>query len=128
MSRNGSIDLDWGDDTHRFRLAIGELRDLQEKCGASPFTVLGRVMSVEPMIDDLREVLRLGLIGGGLAPPQALVLVRRWVDERPLVESILPARAVLAAALYGVEDEPPGKAAGATETPNSSPPTAASAS
>lgn len=124
MSRDGSISFVWGDGRHRFRLALGQLRELQEKCGASPFEVHRRVAGVAAMVDDAREVLRLGLIGSGdVTPPAALVLVERYVDARPLAESLGPAAAVLGAALYGVPDEPPEKPDGAAEEPRSSPPT-----
>jgi hypothetical protein len=115
MSRDASIDLDFGDGEHRFRLAIGELRELQEKTGASPFTVFNRLVGYEPRVDDCREVIRLGLIGGSLPPPEALTFVRRYVEGRPLAEPIPVATAILKAALFGVPDEAPGKSEGETE-------------
>lgn len=101
MSADASITMAWGDGEHRFRLAIGQLRELQDKCGAGPAEILRRVADGTWRVDDLREVLRLGLIGGGKAPLEALALVQRYVDERPLLESVMPARAVLLAALVG---------------------------
>lgn len=124
MSRDGSISFVWGDKRHRFRLALGGLRELQETCGASPFEIHRRLATFTAMADDAREVLRLGLIGGGdVTPPAALKLVESYVDARPLSESLGPAAVVLGAALYGVPDEPPGKPDGAAEAPRSSPPT-----
>lgn len=114
MSRDASINLDFGDGEHCFRLPIGQLRELQEKAAASPFAVLARMVAWMPMVDDAREVLRLGLVGGGLTPPEALTLVRRYADERPLAESVPTATLVLQAALMGVADEPPGKPSGET--------------
>lgn len=123
MSRDATVTIDFADGEHRFRLAIGALRELQEKLAASPFTVFERLRAGRPMVDDAREVLRLGLIGGGLTPADALRLVRTYVEERPLGEAIVPAVAVLAAALFGVADEEPGKSSGATGEPTASPPT-----
>jgi hypothetical protein len=79
-------------------------------------------------VDDVREVLRLGLIGdggglGGMEQAAAAALIRRHVDPFALAENIPAAAAVLGAALYGVDDEPVGKAEGASEEPTPSPPT-----
>lgn len=110
MSATAAITLAWGDGEHTFRLAIGQLRELQEKCNAGPFEIADRLETKRWRIDDLREVLRLGLIGGGKAPAEALTLVRRYVDERPFAENVYPAYSVLLAALVGAPDDPVGKA------------------
>lgn len=110
MSADAKTTFVWGDAEHTFRLAIGQLRELQDKTGAGPFSLLRRLMDGDWRVDDLREVLRLGLIGGGLKPPEALALVQRYVDARPLMENWQPAQAILAAALYGDPGDPVGKA------------------
>lgn len=112
-NRNGAVDLDFGDGPHRFRLAIGELEELQEKTGIGPFLLLNRLIGGDWRLADVREALRLGLIGGGMEPIPALNLVRRYVDERPawLANAAL-ARLVLMAALSGAPEEVPGKGAG----------------
>jgi hypothetical protein len=46
--------------------------------------------------------LRLGLIGAGMIPDRALTLVQRYVDDRPWSENVLPAQAVIIAAMIGV--------------------------
>lgn len=101
--------MEWGDGEHRFRLPIGQLRELQEKCSAGPAEILLRIVSQKWLIDDIRETVRLGLIGGGMPPVTASALVKRYVDERPLFENTRPAQVILMAALAGVEDEPTGK-------------------
>lgn len=110
MSRDGSLTLDWADDTYRFRLGYRELIELQEKCDAGPGWVLQRLISPSAenrgwRVEDLANIIRLGLIGGGLAPGAALKLVRAYVEARPQMESLLPAQAILAAALMGAPDE-----------------------
>lgn len=110
MSRDASISFDFGDGEHKFRLAIGQLRELQEKTGVGPMRLFQRLIDGSWMVDDAREVLRIGLVGGGMRPAEALGLVRRYVDERPLAESQAPAMLVLGAALHGTEqEEQPGK-------------------
>ena len=90
-----------------------------------PYFLLGRVDGGQWFIDDLRETIRIGLIGGGLEPVKALALVKRYVDDRPFAESITHARAILLAAIVGAPDgEKPGKAAAARagrKTPKTSP-------
>lgn len=115
MSRNGSIELDFADGTYTFRLGIGQLRELQEsvnqprvKLGApliGPGTLLQLLQTYDAWPHEVREILRLGLIGGGLKPLEALDLVRRYVEVRPLMETTLHAQAVLTAALAGTPEE-----------------------
>lgn len=131
MSRDASIEFDWADGTHRFRLAIGQLRELQEKTDAGPAWLYARIeagmwlmgwrdVPGKPNSDgDLAETIRLGLIGGGMKPEPARRLVQRYVLDRPLHESIVPAQKILAAAIAGPEDEPLKKEPGAEATTES---------
>jgi hypothetical protein len=130
MSRTAAVTIPWGDGEYTFRLGIGERRDLQEKTGVGLLSLHRRLIDGGWRNEDAREVLRCGLIGGGLAPTAAHELVKVWSDQRPLMESIVPAALVVQAALYGGPDaEPVGKEAAptaATETtaPTSPPSTA----
>ena len=122
MSRTAKIELDFGDGSHVFRLALGELEELQEKCDAGPPLILNRIGGDQWRTADVRETIRLGLIGGGMEPLKALALVQRYVDERPdWMRNAQVAYGVLAAALVGAEDEPLEKPQGETETPPLSP-------
>jgi hypothetical protein len=128
MRRHGAIDLDFGDGTFTFRLGLTEIEELEEKRGASLFTITRRLDPAvrEPWLADVINVIRLGLIGGGMTAVDALVKVRRYVDERPLDESRDVAFAVVLAALARVhsdhvEDDMPGEA----EAPKSSDSTSA---
>jgi len=109
MSGSGAVDIVWADGEHRFRLPIGLLRELQDKTDAGPAQVFERLRLGTWRVDEIRETIRLGLIGGGMAPLDALTLVVRYVDARPLLESVNVAFAILAAALIGVPDDQPGK-------------------
>jgi hypothetical protein len=105
MSRHGDVVFDWADGEHTFRLGIGQLRELQERCNAGPLMLARRLIHGDWRLDDLRETIRLGLIGGGLEPSKALSLVRNYVDERPLMESVEIAGRIINAALVGPGDE-----------------------
>lgn len=111
MSSDGSINFAWATGDHVFRLRIGHLRELQDHCDAGPMQIFDRLASRSWRVDDVREVLRLGLIGGGMKPLEALVLTKRYVDEygHSLIENATAAQNVLLAALVGVRDDPVGK-------------------
>lgn len=109
MSRDASVTLDWADGTYLFRLRQGELMQLQEVTDAGPMWVLNRMMNPTPenrgwRVEDIQSVIRLGLIGGGMDPIKALKLMRKYVEERPPVENLLFAQAILAAGVMGVQD------------------------
>lgn len=117
MSRDASITEPFGDGKHVFRLPIGQLRELQEKTGVSPFAVLARLIAYQPMVDDAPEIIRLGLIGGNMTPVDALNLTDRYARQRPPAETIGLATSILRTALMGVPDEKPGKSSGGAKAP-----------
>ena len=116
MSRDARIDLDWADGTYAFRLGWGELAELQERCDAGPYVVLGRLHSHQWRIEDISNVVRLGLIGGGMEPAAALKKVRAYVEARPPLENHPFAVAILTAGLLGAPDEPVGEDAAPSPT------------
>ncbi len=119
MGRRSTVTIAFGDGDHDFALPIGQLIELQERCDAGPGHILARMQSGAWRVEDLRETLRLGLVGAGMPPLDALKLVERYVDAHPLGDSVVPAIAVLGAAILGVEDEPDPKPDGeATPTPS----------
>ena len=105
MSRKAEISLRCWDGEHHFRLRIGELMTLQEKCDAGPYHLVTRLADGTWRINDIRETLRLGLIGGGLNQEDARRLIEQHVDRVPLADNVPNASAVLLAAVIGVEDE-----------------------
>lgn len=112
MSAPGGRLITWANGEDMFRFSkVGQILDLEEKCGAIG-SVLQRLRSGAWSINDVRETIRNGLIGGGMDPEKALAAVQRHVDPpvgRPLAESALLAFNVLALAVVGGPDEPVGK-------------------
>ncbi len=109
MSRSAKVRLEWGDGEHDFRLSIGQLEEYDELTGCGPGYALGLIrggMFANWKPKMVREAIRLGLIGGGMDPHQAMRLVKRYVDARPLGESLATAQAVLLASVVGCEEEP----------------------
>lgn len=112
------VELVWGDGLNRFALHIGQLRELQTKCGAGPQRVLHRLASIDWLVDDIRETIRLGLIGGGKTPSEAHALAVRYFDERPPLESRPAAQVILMAGVAGVPEDVVGKAEAETAPKN----------
>jgi len=102
---NGAVKGTWPDDERTFCLRIGELRELESARDASAGELLQRIARMHGRIDDLREVIRLGLIGGGLSAVKALGIVQRCVTPGRLAECSIIAAYVLSAAMYGEEKE-----------------------
>lgn len=123
MAINGEVELTWGDADYKFNIAkVGQILELEEKCGCGIAEVFGRIRDSKWRINDLRETIRLGLIGAGTDPSKALILVKRYVDDRPLIENVQFAMVILMAALVGVKGDDVGKkqtAERAKETPSS---------
>jgi hypothetical protein len=110
MSRLGAVDLQFGDGEYSFRLRMAQLIELDEKFEVGPQRMLIDFANDGARVTHVREIIRLGLIGGGMKPPEAYTLVKNYVDQRPLMESVMHAQVILAAAVVGLpEDEPPGK-------------------
>lgn len=105
MSRSARYTGVFGDGRHDFQLKIGQLEELQEKTDAGPEELLDRLMSGKWRVADLREPLRLGLIGAGTEPISALLLVDRYASPGNLITHKSLVINVLSAALIGAPDE-----------------------
>lgn len=101
MSRNARLVRPFGDGQHEFFLGIAQLDELDEKTGVGPGTLIRRIASGDFRSSDLRTVIRLALVGGGMKSGEAVKLVERYVDPPvPLFESIQLSIEILEAALY----------------------------
>lgn len=116
MSANGTLaGVAWANGEHTFCIAkIGLLLDLEAKCNAPVGAIYERLLAGRWAVHDVREVIRLGLIGGGMEQHVALATVQRAIDNGfPLSQHVLIAVQILAAAIVGVEGDDVGKKAGA---------------
>lgn len=138
MSRFGEITLPFGGEDRIFRLGLGQMRNIQEKCDAGLPEIASRLAPMMQLgaallnaskseraahmlralaggtlgrwkIDDYREPIFQGLIGGGMDATLATILVKGYVDEAPPLESCILAFQIAMAALLGAEDEPVGE-------------------
>jgi hypothetical protein len=116
MSADGSITLVWGDGENNFRFGIGQWRELQEKINGrrlsnglpsiGPMTLLASLRANDAWPDDLRDILRIGLLGGGLPVREVHQKMVNYFDGTPPFPHNMTAFAILSAALIGVPDDP----------------------
>src|SRR5690606_20440868 len=104
-----------------------EIIALQEAVDAGPYVVLGRLHNGQWKVEDISKVIRIGLVGGGMTPADALKKVHTYVEDRPPLENLLVAQAVLSAGLAGAPDEKLGEADGEAAKESTTSPTEKSA-
>ena len=119
MSRSAKITAPFAGEEYEFRMAFGDIVRLQEKRDLGPYEITTRLHAGTWRVEDIREVIRIGLIGGGMAVPQAAKLVREHVEGAPIMENLALAQIVMQAGLVGAPDEPLGETV-AAGTPNES--------
>lgn len=121
MSRSAEVTLAFGGEDRVFCLKLGRLRALQEKTDCGPMALLSRYMSGDWRVDDVREAILQGLIGGGLDQANATKLVMSYFDDQPLQPFVQLAQGVVMAALVGAEDEDLGEPEGEGQPTSPSP-------
>ncbi len=110
-----SVDMEWADGRYTFALPLAQLEELQTHCDAGPLVIAQRLEHGMWTSKEVYHTLRLGLIGGGMSPIDALRKTRLYVLDRPWMENVLPALAVMQAVLVGKPDELVGKSPAAGE-------------
>lgn len=111
------IEDDFADGTHKFALTwslAGEWEKTNERSLYA--TLLHTTRTGIVGLNDARELVRLGLIGGGTAPKDALRLVRTYVEERPAAENFELVVRIMDAFFHGkgvpeVDPEPAAESA-----------------
>lgn len=112
MPAPGTVNIGWSNGENEFCLAkIGLMIALEEKTGVPIAQVFTRLLEGRWGVQDVRETIRLGLMGGGMSANEALQTVKIHVDENPngLTPSVLVAIEVLKAVMVGVPRDPVGQ-------------------
>ncbi len=119
MDSGAVVERAWADARYRFRLGLAEVEELEEKCNSGIFRIYGQlsIVALGPAYWDrsdlrwnvVREVIRLGLIGGEEKPSKAFALVERYVSLDPIA-SVTVALEIAAAFIDPKKDDPLGKA------------------
>lgn len=105
---NGLVSAPFGGAVRRFRLTIGGAEELEEKCDAGLPMIARRLTTGEWRLRDVRETLRLGLVGAGMEDTAAMVLIERYASQALDPLRIL-AMTILAPILFGDQEDVPGK-------------------
>lgn len=110
MSAVGTVRIVWGNGEDDFCISrSGSIFALEDKCNAGLGEIRMRLQAGTWRLNDVRETIRLALIGAGMDAEKAMTAVKLHVDGEPLAKSVLIAHAIVAAALVGVPDDPVGK-------------------
>lgn len=90
---------------------IGTILAIEDKCGAGIAEVYGRLVGGTWRVNDVREVIRLALIGGGMDAKDAQKAIDLHVHGHPggLAPSVVLAQTILEAVLIGVPEDEVGK-------------------
>jgi hypothetical protein len=135
MSLRGSISLIYGDGEHVFRLGIGQSIELQAKFREwrgpdfGPGSMVRAAVLGNLFEHEAHEILRLGLIGGGMLPSQAHVLLARNFEAEGMSRNTSVVLLILGAMFPDAEedkkkDDDGGEASptGRSTPPESTPP------
>ena len=117
MSRAAETRLTFAGEERLFRLPIGRLRAVQEKTDCGPVELHNRFVAGGWRIDDVRETILQGLIGGGMNANDALKLMQTHFDDLPVAQFVDTAFDIMCATLFGVADETVGEKAAGAEKP-----------
>lgn len=109
MADDVKVVLPFGGEDRTFGLTIGPLRALQRICDAGPAEIRNRLLMGTYRLDDVRETIRQGLMGGGATDAESTKLVKLHIDDRPIEQFVLIAHAIVGACLVGVPDDPVGE-------------------
>lgn len=105
------IEDDFADGTYKFALTWSLAGEWEKTNGSLYATLLQTSRTGVVGLNDARELVRLGLIGGGTTPKEALRLVRTYVEERPAAENFELVVRIMDAFFHGkgVPDPDEGK-------------------
>jgi len=94
--------LTWVGGEHPFALTLPLLEALQDRCGGDGVGLIHqRLVTQQYQVSDIIATLALGLEGGGMEKRESNKMVRLLFEDHGLTELLMPALAVLGAALQG---------------------------
>ncbi|WP_052699655.1 gene transfer agent family protein [Martelella endophytica] len=95
---------EWAGKDRLFRLSFGDVMDLEQACrGDAIGEILLRVAAGKYRLEDVYQVIRIGLIGGGVGKVEAKRLSDAHFDLYPLADNAALAAEILTALFAGVE-------------------------
>lgn len=98
-----SVTQFFGDKEREFKLTPKLIPELERLTGAGIGSLCKRLFANEFSLVDIRETIRLGLIGGGAEPQDAATLVSVYADGAPLMQVYPLALSILEAVMFGAK-------------------------
>lgn len=98
----------FGNGEYKFDLLPGHwelLKELERVGGRGLFVLFRDLTAGNAHVTEIREVIRLGLVGGGMVPKDAEGLVKTYFDMSPLSSGMELAINILGSAIYGREPD-----------------------
>ncbi|SEO36081.1 Phage tail tube protein, GTA-gp10 [Gemmobacter aquatilis] len=95
----------FGDGEHAFTLTDPMLMELEKLTGLGAGALFFQMLALGYPAEYLREIIRLGLIGGGMAPEQAKRLCDTYAVNRPLAEVLGLAWEIMSARWNGKAEQ-----------------------
>jgi hypothetical protein len=99
------ITIKWQGGEHPFLLRIAELRTLDDRLTDGAMAAFARLRIMKPRFNDVYEVVRQGLIGGGMPDREASSLVEMIEEQHGLGPMVPLAQQILFQAFYRREDD-----------------------
>ncbi|WP_050577741.1 gene transfer agent family protein [Sinorhizobium meliloti] len=91
----GAEEIVWAGGANQFRLAIGELRTIEQRCNAGVSVVLMRLLGQQWGTDDVVQPILLGLTGAGMSEGEAKRCLDRAYSTSNLYGLAINAAAIL---------------------------------
>lgn len=102
-----SEDIIWPGGEHTFKLRIAELRAVEQRCNAGAAVVMQRLIGGSFYIDDVIQVLRCGLTGGGMSTKKAQALIEQTLEDHNYYVLSVTAGEIMKRAIFWDEGETP---------------------
>lgn len=100
----------YGEKDQCFKLDLGGIRALQSKLNNNGFgVIMKRVATQEWTVDDIYEVIRFGLVGGGMALQDADTLLKNYFELHSLQYNQTLAAEIVTKVFFEGEKDPVGK-------------------
>lgn len=99
-----------GDRERDFTLTSPMLAELERKTGFGILELFGRIGRQAFTAAELTEIIRFALVGAGTEPVEAQRLVGLYVEDRPIMETVSLAFAILDVRINGREPAKPAPA------------------
>ncbi|WP_283195491.1 gene transfer agent family protein [Rhizobium sp. AN80A] len=113
----GSETIVWPGGEHEFRLGIGELRALEQRCDAGCAVVMMRLLGQQWKIDDVIQPIRLGLMATGTPQDAAQKIIDSAMDMASPYALAITAAEILRRFIMWEMDDKPGEPQAGAESP-----------